>query len=119
MIYRNLPDVRDRAWSAVENAEAGTIARDFLVCEYDLLRFTRTQNSTVSDLGGFLDATEGFPLLVHRDGAGEVLVTSKPWSESLLLTGRTADVLCGYLDHKVVRMEDRFDMTVRQSVRAM
>lgn len=119
MIYRNFNMPMRLHWWPDVNPEAGSIARDFLVGECELLRFTRAVGDVLSDLAAFLDASAGLPLVVGRAASGEILLSVEPWSESLLLTGRTADVLSGYLDRKVVRMEDRFDMTVRQSVRAM
>ena len=119
MIYRDAIHSDDNHWVLDLNPEAGTIARAFLAGEYDLLTFTRTRSPTTTALGEFLDATAGLPFIVQRNGAGDVLITARPFGETLLLTGRTADVLCGYLDERVVRMEDRFDMTVRQAIRAV
>ncbi len=119
MIYRNSSMPLRLHWWPDTNREAGSIARDFLVGEYELMRFTRSGDEIAHDLRAFLDASEGLPLVVRRAASGEILISVDPWAESLLLTGRTADVLAGYIDQKIVRMEDRFDMTVRQSVRAM
>ena len=119
LIYRNAPHSLDHTWLLENNPQAGSIARDFLSGELDLLRFTAPSGPAARDLRDFLEATSGAPLVVHRSPTGEILVTARPWSESLLLTGRTADVLSAYIHNRVVRMEDRFDMTVRQTVRAM
>lgn len=119
MIYRNVNMPMRLHWWPETNPEAGSIARDFLVGERDLLRFTRAEGEVVSELEAFLEVSAGLSLVVRRAPSGEILLSVDPWSESLLLTGRTAEVLSGYLDRKVVRMEDRFDMTVRQAVRAM
>lgn len=119
MIYRNVVHSSDAHWQLDRSSEAGAIARTFLAGEYDLLQFTRTRHQMVTDLGEFLEATKGLPLVVQRGDGGNVLVTARPRGESLLLTGRTADVLSGYLDEKIVRMEDRFDMTVRQAIRVV
>ena len=119
MIYRNPAHSQNHIWSLETNPDAGNIARNFLSGELDLLRFTMPENPAARDLAEFLDAAAGAPLLVHRSVTGELLITARPWSESLFLTGRTADVLSAYIHNRIVRMEDRFDMTVRQAVRAM
>jgi hypothetical protein len=41
---------------------------------------------------------------VHAENAGE----------TLLITGKTAEVLCAYIDSEPVRTEDRADMTLRR-----
>lgn len=119
MIYRNSPMASKLNWWTEPNAGAGEIAREFLSGERELLQFVRAENDMLLDLIVFLEATRGLSLTVRRSVGGELLVTALPWAESLLLTGRTADVLRGYIDNQMVRMADRFDMTVRQSVRSM
>src|SRR5688572_29614982 len=102
MIYRNSDLAAAHQWSADANPEAGHIAREFLTGELDLLRFTRTSNDITRDLSAFLDCAAGVALSVRRSPGGELLISAAPWNESLLLTGRTADVLRGYLDSEIV-----------------
>ncbi|HUP44892.1 MAG TPA: hypothetical protein VM779_05205 [Thermoanaerobaculia bacterium] len=118
MIYRNARHSDEGQWSLEHNPEAGVIARDFLSGELDLLKFVSPASAPARDLGAFLDSARDLPLSVYHSAAGELLITIDPWSETLLLTGRTADVLSAYINNRIVRMEDRFDMTVRQAVRA-
>ena|SRR5688572_2592174 len=119
MIYPNSNMPTRLHWWPDVNPDAGEIARNFLTAECELMRLTRTSGDIANDLAAFLDASAGSLLVVRRAASGEILISVDPWSESLLLTGRTADVLSGYLDQKIVRMEDRFDMTVRHGTRAM
>jgi hypothetical protein len=105
-------------WWPDVNPDACEIARNFLTGECELMQLTHTSGEIANDLAAFLDASRGSQLVVRRAASGEILISVDPWSESLLLTGRTADVLSGYLDQKIVRMEDRFDMTVRHGVRS-
>jgi hypothetical protein len=119
MIYRNSSLSARLHWLPELNPDASEIARNFLTGEWDLMRLTLTSGDIVNDLAAFLDTSAGLPLVVRRAASGEILISVDPWSESLLLTGRTADVLSSYLDQKIVRMEDRFDMTVRHGGRAM
>ena len=119
MIYRNSPMATKLRWWTDSNAGAGEIAREFLNGERELLQFVRAENDMVLDLIVFLEATRGLSLTVRRSVGGELLVTAVPWAESLLLTGRTAEVLRGYIDNRMVKMADRFDMTVRQPIRSM
>jgi len=119
MIYRNSDLPTRLHWWPDANPDASDIARNFLTGEWELMRLTLTSGDIVNDLAAFLDTSAGSPLAVRRAASGEILISVDPWSESLLLTGRTADVLSSYLDQKIVRMEDRFDMTVRHGTRAM
>ena len=116
MIYRNSDLAQRFHWRPEPGDQAGMIARDFLAGELDLLRFSGADVPLMRDLSFFLESAQGLDVLVHRSATGELLISAGPWSEALLLTGRTADVLRAYLDSHVVRMEDRFDMTVRQAV---
>jgi hypothetical protein len=50
---------------------------------------------------------------------GEILVRAIGSSESLFITGRTADVITGYLDRTPVWMDDRNDMTLRRRLHLM
>lgn len=118
MIYRNSEQASTQRWELDPNSDAGTVARHFLAGELDLLRFTRSDAAVVRDLSLFLDCASGVELEVHRGENGNLLVCAPPWGESLLLTGRTAHVLRAYIDSELVKMEDRFEMTVRHAAAA-
>ncbi len=95
------------------NPLSGEIARDFLGGERDLLKLARARTSTIVDLQVFLENAAEQPLCVARAASGEVLVRAGNSSETLMITGRTADVLRAYLDEELVLMSDRGDMTLR------
>ena len=116
MIYRNSEQACSERWTEEPNPDAGTIALHFLVGELDLMRFTGSSSAVIHDLAAFLESATGSHLEVFRSGSGSLLVRAIPWSDSLLLTGRTANVLRSYIDCQVVKMADRFDMTVRHAL---
>jgi hypothetical protein len=111
MIYRNCNRAAELTWEAEWNPLSGEIARDFLRGEHDLLKLARARTSAIVDLHVFLENAAGRPLSVYRAESGEVLIVGG--TESLLITGRTADVLRAYLDEELVLMSDRGDMTLR------
>ena len=111
MIYRNMTHAVELTWEAEWNPLAGEIARDFLRGEHDLLKLARARTNAIVDLHIFLEAVAEKRLAVYRTDTGEILVCAG--SESLLITGRTADVLRAYLDEELVLMSDRGDMTLR------
>jgi hypothetical protein len=113
LIYRNTDLVRNTHWSLETNPEAGSIARQFLVGEYELLKLAHVRSSTVVDLRIFIEASKDLAIEVQRAANGDLLITARDAEEVLMLTGRTASVLRGYLDEEPVRMQDRFDMTQR------
>jgi hypothetical protein len=53
-------------------------------------------------------------MMVERSAAQELLVSVEHGGEMLLITGKTAEVLCSYIDCQPVRTEDRGDMTLRR-----
>lgn len=114
MIYRNTELTTTLYWMPDANGEAADIARTFLTGEYEILTLTRVRSAAVADLELFLHAVSGAEISVRRAHTGEVLVAAE--SESLVVTGRTAAVLRGYLDAERVTMQDRFDMTQRMQV---
>jgi len=118
VIYRNSPLSRQIAWTPDDTLLAPDIALHFLRGEYDLLRLARVAHSTVADLQLFLTLTAGLPLVVERSAAGELLVYCQEVDESLLITGKTADVLCSYIDCEPVHTQDRGDMTLRRQMSA-
>ena len=111
MIYRNDDRIDDVRWLGEPNTEAGEIVRDFLCGERDLVQL---EGGRAGDLDEFLAAANGRPICVERAMTGEILVRAIGSIESLFITGRTADVIAGYLDSTPVWMEDRGDMTIRR-----
>ena len=114
MIYRNAAVPKDIVWMGTLDPEAGEIVRDFLAGECDLMKLAGALRSAIADLQMFLNSASGKPICVERSQAGHLLVRAIGSSEWLLLTGRTAEVVCAYLDQAPVLMEDRSEMTIRQ-----
>ena len=115
MIFYNADISRSMTWSAALPEGAGDVARKFLEGESQLLQLTRSHGAAALALGTFLEATKDFSLTVHRTTNGEILIRPS-LGPTLLVTGKTASVLSSYLDEAPVRMQDRFDMTVRRLV---
>jgi hypothetical protein len=99
-------------WQADENPDAPAIVRRFLAGERELMRLNASLGVAARDLHEFLDAT-GDALEVRRAPTGEILVVPHGDGPTLLVSGKTADVLRAYLDDRPVRMQDRFEMTQR------
>jgi hypothetical protein len=114
VIYRNSAVTEQIRWSLDDTAGAADIVRTFLRSEYDLLRLARVATTSVTDLESFLKNTANSPLTVQRSAAQELLVHAENAGETLLITGKTAEVLCAYIDSEPVRTEDRADMTLRR-----
>ena len=114
VIYRNSAVAEQIRWSLDDTDGAPDIARTFLRSEFELLRLARVVTSSVADLESFLKNTANAPLSVQRSAAQELLVRAANSDESLLITGKTAEVLCAYIDSEPVRTEDRADMTLRR-----
>ena len=114
MIYRNSSLAKQLSWNRDDTLLAADIALVFLRGERDLLRLAQMAAGTVAELDGFLTATEGMPLVVDRAAAGQLMVACEKTSESLFVTGKTADVLRAYIDCQPVRGIDRDDMTLRR-----
>ena len=96
--------------------DASEIVRDSLAGERDLLELEHGFGPAVDALTQFLESAAGRPMCVERSITGEILIRAIGASDWLLLTGRTADVVAGYLDNAPVWMEDRGDMTLRRRV---
>lgn len=116
MIYRNSLVANHVIWGRDQTPEAAKIARDFLLAECQLLRLAGVAHATINDVESFLIASKAVTISVHRSAAGDVLVRADQVSEDLLITGKTAEVLCAYIDRQFVRTEDRLDMTLRRAV---
>lgn len=114
MIYRNSSDAGNMVWMREENPQANDIARAFLRSEQELLWLGRVQSRTAEDLREFVMISAELPIAVERSASGNILIRAPKANESLLLTGRTAEVLRSYIDGEPVRMRDREDMTVRR-----
>lgn len=102
------------AWTREGNPQATDIARAFLRAEHELLWLTRMKSRSAGDLEEFLAISAELPITVWRSAAGNILVSADKANESVLITGKTAEVLRSYIDHEPVRMTDREDMTVRR-----
>lgn len=112
MIYRNSLLANHVTWTVDDSPDAAEIARDFLRAECQILRLAAVATTTLGEVESFLETTA--PIHVHRSAAGDVLVRAA--SDDLLITGKTAEVLCGYIDQQIVSTEDRLDMTLRRVV---
>ena len=115
MIYRNSADADAMAWTLEGNAQAASIARAFLRSEQELLWLSRVNAKTADDIQHFLEVSGELSISVSRSAAGNILIRAEKATESLLITGKTAEVLRSYIDAEPVRMADRDDMTVRRA----
>ncbi len=116
MIYRNSLLANHVTWTVDDTSGAADIARDFLRGECQILRLAGVAHNTIDDVEKFLAAVATAPIKVYRSAAGELLVRAELAREDLLITGKTAEVLCAYIDREIVRTEDRLDMTLRRAV---
>ena len=116
MIYRNSLLANHVTWTVDDTSGAADIARDFLRAECQILRLAGVAHNTIDDLEKFLRAVATAPIEAYRSAAGELLVRAELAREDLLITGKTAEVLCAYIDRELVRTEDRLDMTLRRAV---
>jgi len=112
VIYRNSLLANHVTWTVDDSPEAAEIARNFLRSECQILRLAAVATSTVADVESFLQHAGA--LSVYRSAAGDVLVRTE--NDDLLITGKTAEVLCAYIDQQLVSTEDRLDMTLRRVV---
>lgn len=102
----------ETTWEPEENPEAGELARKFLDAEREMLRLRQVQSPLSSTLVDFLESADC--VAVARSLRGELLVQAHQSAESLVLTGKTADVLRAYIDNEPVSTHDRADMTIRR-----
>jgi hypothetical protein len=116
VIYRNSPLVQQVSWSSDDTPFASDIALHFLRSERDLLRLANVAPIAVADLHTFLTATAGCRLIIERSSTGEIVVHDEESRESLLITGKTAEVLRSYIDCQPVFTADRLDMTLRRQL---
>jgi hypothetical protein len=113
VIFRNSDSARTTHWQREENPNAAEIARNFLMGEHEILKLVNHRSSAAADLARFLQASADLEISVWRAANGDLLVWAEVCDETLMLTGRTASVVRGYLDEEPVSMQDRFDMTQR------
>jgi hypothetical protein len=114
VIYRYTDLTRGINWIPEDNPEAGDVAKRFLEGERELLRLERAHSIAIVPINVFLEIARDSKLNVERGVAGELLVRATDSGESLLLTGKTAEVLSSYIDGRPVSMNDRGDMTLRR-----
>jgi hypothetical protein len=116
VIYRNSALADQIRWSPDNTDGASDIVRTFLRSEYDLLCLARVATSSIADLALFLKNSANVPLAIDRSAALELLVRADRAGESLLITGKTAEVLRAYIDSQPVRTVDRAEMTLRRAM---
>ena len=112
MIYRSSELQNQTTWEPEQNPEAGELARKFLDAEREMLRLRQVQSDLSTTLVDFLEYTGD--VAVARSARGELLVQANESAGSLVLTGKTADVLRAYIDNEPVSTHDRADMTIRR-----
>jgi len=116
VIYRNSPLVQQVFWTVDNTPMAADISIHFLRSECELLRLANVAPSAVADLEAFFKSTAGHALVVERSASGDLLVHNDDVRETLMITGKTAEVLGSYIDCEPVSTEDRLDMTLRRAV---
>ncbi|HEY8183758.1 MAG TPA: hypothetical protein VII32_16055 [Thermoanaerobaculia bacterium] len=116
VIYRNSALADQIKWFPDYTAGAPEIVRTFLRSEYDLLCLAGVATSSIADLALFLKNSANVPLAIDRSAALELLVRADRAGESLLITGKTAEVLRAYIDSQPVRTVDRAEMTLRRAM---
>jgi hypothetical protein len=116
VIYSNAELAQHIIWTLDTNPQAGEIARLFLAGERELLQIAHARSTAIVALTAFLEAAAHGDVYVDRGTTGDLLITTNASSETLLLTGKTAEVLSSYLDDEPVSMQDRADMTVRRRI---
>lgn len=99
-------------WVTEDLPDEGHQARTFLQGERSLAAI-RKDEELQQLLDRFLSSAEEQPLLVSMALTGEIRVRSSSSSQSLLLDGRTAEVLAATLRGEQSSAQDRMDMTVR------
>lgn len=106
------PDV-DTLLNASEMADIEHVAKTFLQGERSLAGLQRNE-SVAQLLDAFLEAAGDAPLRIAEADAGLIRLRTSDGAACLSLTGKTAEVLRGYLRGEDVSITDRMDMTVRR-----
>ena len=115
MIYRSSRIAHKYNWTPDDNPRAGELARQFLSNELELMQLEEIRSTATEALNDFLHM--GGVIAVERGISQDVLVRTIGSGESLLVTGKTAEVLRSYLDDEPVSTRDRGDMTIRRRSR--
>ena len=104
-----LPEIE---WTSENAPDSEHVAKTFLQGERSLAAI-RHDREIQETLDTFLDAAGEDALLISTGIDGEIMLRTASAQQCLVLTGRTADVLSGYLHGETVTAQDRMDMTVR------
>ncbi len=108
MIIRNSVHASREKWILSLDPEVGEIVRDFLSGENDLMKLAGATTVTATDLRIFLEYASSKPICVERSiRGGAFLIRAIGSPHSLLIMGRTAEVLRGYLYEAPLHMNDR------------
>lgn len=118
MIIRNHPLAHSDRWFRENNPQAVDVARRFLFGEAELLHLNHAKAALVEDIHDFLRISAELPVTVECSGNGDILIRAVKANDSMMLTGKTAEVLRSYFDHQNVTMEDRLEMTERRVITA-
>ena len=97
-----------------ETIDGEHVAKTFLQGERSLAELQKNEQ-VAQLLHGFLGAAGDAPLRIRTETDRSVIVSTGDGAACLLLTGRTAEVLLGYLRGDDVSIADRMDMTMRRS----
>jgi hypothetical protein len=96
-----------------ETLDTGHVARTFLQGERSLAAL-QGDDELAHLLNAFLSEAGDTPLHVRIETEGITIATASE-AHCIRLTGRTADVLLGYLSGQEVSIADRMDMTMRRT----
>jgi hypothetical protein len=99
-------------WASEKSPDSEHLARTFLQGERSLAAM-HNDEQLQETLDAFLNAAGEEPLLISSAATGEIMLEGAGGANCLVLDGRTADVLSGYLRGESVSAQDRMDMTVR------
>lgn len=107
-------DASPLEWVSENQPDEQHVARVFLQGERSL-SVLQNDPVTAALLEDFLTLAGDGALQVSQALTGEVRVASAGGSPSILITGKTAEVLRSYLDGEQVSVSDRMDMTLRRN----
>lgn len=106
------PELPAIEWTSRDQPDSEHVAKTFLQGERSLA-VLRNDREIQETLDAFLNAAGEEALLISTGVDGEIMLRPASAEECIVLTGRTADVLSGYLHGENVTAQDRMDMTVR------
>lgn len=104
----------DLEWASENQNDEQHVARGFLQGERSLAVLQNDQ-TTAAVLEDFLRSAGDEALEISEALTGEVRVTASHGSPSILITGKTAEVLRSYIEGDSVSVSDRMDMTFRRN----